>query len=125
MHPVTERFVAEAFVIGDGYETDGRIPRAAGIHPELAFTYRPALKEEREAYLRDLPADPARRVRRQADLVVAHVTRWNVTDRSGVAVERPTVAVCERLQPWLMDKLLDVILGYAPSGDEAADLKNC
>jgi hypothetical protein len=112
--------------IDDGYTTTGKIEPAPGIHPALTFTYRPALDRERLAFQRSLQetTDPAKRSRRRAELVVAHVTEWGATDRAGRAIDRPTVELAERLQPLLLDRLVDVVCGYTSNGEEEGDRKN-
>ena len=115
--------MAEAFFVGDGYDTDGKIPRADGIHPELTFRYRPATRDQRDRFVR-AQADAEKRAKVTADLIVAHVQEWSVVDRSGFLVDKPTADVVAKLQPVLVDKLVDIIIGYAASGQDGADRKN-
>ena len=115
--------MSEQFLIDDGYTIDGTIAREPGIHPALAFTYRPALAAERNAHLK-AAQDPAKRHKVDAALIAEHVQSWSVADRKGGALDKPTLALAERLQPTLMVRLVDVILGYSASGEEGDDAKN-
>jgi hypothetical protein len=107
--------MSERFLVGDGYTAEGRIPREAGVHPELEFTYRPALSEEVNAHFKRVAEEKRHKV--DAALIVAHVTKWNIPGDV-------SLAIAERLQPVLSRKLLDVILGYATNGMEETDAKN-
>lgn len=108
----------------DGYTQDGYIAEVARLHPAVSFTYRPALYEEREAWRRagakafDAKAD----TKLAADLIVGHITGWDVKKRDGAAVDLKADNVA-RLHPAILRKLLEIVLGYEPS-DEAKDAKN-
>lgn len=110
--------MSDAFFIGDGYDLKGRIAAIPGLYPELRFTYRPALFEERNAFVVQ-SGDKDKRTKATTDLVLKHVSEWNATP-SG----KPAGSDVPRLKPLLLDRLVDVIVGYAAAGEEATDLKN-
>lgn len=114
--------MTEYFAIEDGHNIDGKVERSPGVHPEAAFTYRPALMAERQAFMK-ATAEFGKRTEAAAALVKKHVTAWGLTYRDGKEIPLDPAAIA-KLQPSLLDRIVDVILGYAPSGEEAADAKN-
>lgn len=105
----------ESVFLGDGYEFDGVIPRHPGLHPAVTIKYRPCTVDERNRYL-DSAARPDKRADVAAALIARHVQTLN-----GAAVGKEQAL---RLQPLLLDKIIDFVTGYAGSAEEAADSKN-
>jgi hypothetical protein len=115
--------MAEQFIISDSYTIDGKVPREPGVHPLLEFSYRPALSAQRIAFNSFSSNDGEKRARHAGELVKKHVERWSVLDENGKPLD-VSVAVAEKLQPTLLSKLVDIILGYAASGEEEKDRGN-
>jgi len=111
----------ETAYIDDGYTFDAKVPRQAGVHPEVSVSYRPATFDERNRYLK-ASADPERRASAAADLVVAHVKEWGIATVKGPVPVSKDAA--KRVQPTLLDKIIDLILGYAGSAEDETDRKN-
>lgn len=117
-----------SFMISDNYNLPGKIEAVKGMYPELRFLYRPALHEQRQQYLKAISLPHGgnnfeARTPTMASLVANHVKEWNVTDLNG----SPAIISKENarlLHPSLLDALVDVILGYASSGNEEIDVKN-
>jgi len=109
------------FLIRDGYSRSAVVPAVPGLHPELRARYRPALLVQRKEYLLPVPT-PKDAAARDAALIERHVESWNVTDDGDqTAPVKKEIALL--LQPALVQRLVDLILGYEP-GQEEADAKN-
>lgn len=115
--------MSELAYIDDGYTAETTIPAASGIHPAVKITYRPALAEERYQILRVTDVDGKEHVGRLAKLVKRHLEAWNVKDRKGnvVPIEESFI---RRVQPALLGKITDIILGFSATAEEAEDAKN-
>lgn len=115
----------EFALIEDGYSIDTVIPRVAGLHPAVKVRYRPALAEERHAWLMGADRDVGgkERVGRIVDMLTRHVEAWDVKTKRGAEVSPKNTEMVRRLQPTLQAKLLDLVLGYTPAQEEA-DEKN-
>lgn len=114
--------MSERHLIDDGYTIAGKIDRYPGIYPELRFTYRPVLSERRNRYLRDAQ-DVEKIVRHRADLISEHVVSWDIRDASGNELPKKYDTV-RKLQPLLLDRMIEIIMGYSSNGEEATDEKN-
>ncbi len=116
--------MSEIALIEDGYSIDTTIPRIAGLHPAVKIRFRPALAEERQAWLlgseRDMNGKD--RVGRIADIIRRHLEAWDLKLRNGVEAPRSDEMI-RRLQPTLQAKMLDLILGYT-AAEEVVDEKN-
>ncbi len=120
----------EFALIEDGYSVETTIPRVAGLHPAVKVRFRPALAEERHQWLMDSDRDLGGkdRVRRTASLIARHLEAWDVKTRRQVEVNPKDEASIIRLQPTLLTKISDLILGYAPvkeDEDEKNSLPAC
>jgi hypothetical protein len=107
----------DSIEINDGYTETKTVPAVPGLHPELKFTYRPALSRERVAYRNKLAVgDPEAVEKHETDLIVKYAVALNgepVKDKERVG----------RWKPHVRGIVIDLILGYAPA-DEGADAKN-
>lgn len=114
----------EFALIEDGYSVETTIARVPGLYPAVRVRFRPALAEERDEWLLKGQRDFAGRDRtaRAADIVARHLEQWDVRTRAGGEV-RPDAATVRKLHPSLLQKLLDLVLGYEPI-QEAGDAKN-
>jgi hypothetical protein len=87
----------------------------AGLYPDVRFTYRPALVEEREIVIApNRDAKPDAIVRKTAAFVADKLAEWDVKDSKGNAVEK-SAANLLRLQPALYDRFVGIVLGYLPT----------
>ena len=112
----------DSVFIEDGYSREVTIPEAPGLYPALSVRYRPALAAERYDYLRAQDVNGREQAARVARLLKRHLESWDARRRDGTAVEVSEEALA-RLQPQLLARLLDIVLGYA-AAEETADAKN-
>ena len=114
--------MSEYALIEDGYTITTRVAVRPGIHPEVKFTYRPALASERFEFLRRTDLTGEEKLDHCARILQQHLQTWNVRTKAGAQVET-TIQNVRRLQPTLLESLLDIVLGYKP-GEQEADQKN-
>ena len=116
--------MSDPFFVDDGFTRDFRIEAVRGRHPELTGSYRPALIDQRFAWQRAIGKDDtAERVRVGCAIIQRHVLDWNA--RNGTGEKAPIKEdYLKRLPAPLFDKLLDIVLGYAGSEEEKADVGN-
>jgi len=121
--------------IDDGYNLPGYLKPEPGLHPELVFSYRPCLHEERAAYwdwesrheslqldadrataagLKSFAVDPLAKTRKRAELVHTHLVSWE----AGVPLSAEWI---RKLHPNLLDRLVRVILGVDPPDTSPPD----
>lgn len=108
--------------IEDGYSRETTIPAVPGLHPALSVRFRPALAEVRFEYLRANDLNAKEQVARVAKVLKAHLESWDAKKRDGGTADI-TEALLARLHPALLQRLLDLVLGYSPA-DQATDAKN-
>jgi hypothetical protein len=121
--------------IEDGYNIEAWIEGEEHLYPRVDFTYRPALRGEVQAHLRQFEkahkADSHDRARYfTAEFVAAHIMDWNIQNASGQTIEVSADNV-ERLVSNLWGRLYSIILGNeGPDGvmgeplNEAESAKN-
>jgi hypothetical protein len=113
----------ETAYIDDGYTLDAVVAAAPGVHPEVRLAYRPCTHDQRNRYLK-ASADPDKRAAAAAELVAKHVQSWDLKKRDGADVPVAKESAL-RVQPLLLDKVVDLLCGYAGSAEEEeADRKN-
>src|SRR5688572_2002083 len=118
--------VQEFALIDDGFSITTTIPRAPGLHPAVKLNYRPALHDERQQWLLDneRAIDGTARTNATVAIITKHVQSWDITAGPAKRPASPSdPATVKRLQPNLLDKILNLVLGYTPA-QEAADEKN-
>ena len=113
--------MADDWFILDGYEKSASIPAVPGLHPALRVRYRPALFDERLDHLSARDVDGREGTERIARMVVRHLESWDAKVKGEVAPR--TAEMVRKLQPALLERLLNLVLGYTPA-EEAADAKN-
>jgi hypothetical protein len=111
----------EEWAILDGYTIECVIPRVPGLHPRIKLKFRPALADERHAWLMgtERDVDGKARNKRVTDILKRHLESWDVRTRDGKEAGCRDDATLAKLQPALQSKLLDLVLGYAPAQEEA------
>jgi len=112
-----------AFIWDDGYTLDGYIAAVPRLHPEVRFTFRPVLYAGRQAWARQMnkTSDADGDTKCSVELICKHVKSWELKHNDAeVEIKPDTVA---RLHPQILHKMLDIVLGYAPS-EELKDVKN-
>lgn len=114
--------MSEEFFIEDGYNREERISAEPGLHPALWIKYRPALMEQRFALGRARDHGPEEQAKITATIISKHLLDWNAT-KGGVKCDTKPETI-RKLQPTLQSKILDIVLGYAGSVEEAGDVKN-
>jgi hypothetical protein len=108
--------MSDSLFIDDGYTATKRLDAAPGLYPAVTVTYRPATSQART----ELGFAAAT----TADRVVTLENQLLERQRVALDGEPLTAARAAKLKPALRDKVLNLVLGYAGSDDEAADLKN-
>lgn len=106
------------FIPDDGYTFDGYIAPVDGLHGELRFSYRPFVAAEKSTLQHKvkMAADPTLYY---ADAVAARLTAWSLVGPKGEGV-LITPAAMRRVNPPLLDKLLNIVLGIDPSDIDPA-----
>jgi hypothetical protein len=115
----------EFAVIEDGYNAETVISRVPGLHPRVWLKFRPALHEERME-LRDSTARAglgAAMGKLFAEFIGEHVVSWDIKLSTKKEVDPKAVETVRKLQPELLDKILDIVCGRRPL-EEATDAKN-
>ena len=103
--------------IVDGYTCTKKIEAVRGLHPEVVVVYRPAVAKARiELGMISSSGSVDRVFQFENELLANHVIAVGDTKLT------PTLA--GQLVPALRGKLLDLVLGYAGSDEEEADVKN-
>lgn len=108
--------MSDSLFIDDGYTAVKKLDAAPGLHPAVSVTYRPATGQARTE-LRFAASAGADRV--------FHLEN-QLLERQRVTLDGDplTAAKAAGLKPAVREKLLDLVLGYAGSDQEAADVKN-
>lgn len=106
--------------VKDGFTlTDTYSPKPANRYEGVSITYRPALSDEVFAFQRDSRGYVAK----GRDLVLKHVTQWNIQDTEPGTVAPLTPDVMKEIPFPVLDWMIDCIHGYAPKV-EREDAKN-
>ena len=90
-------------------------------HEGVRIAYRPALSDEVFDWQRQPATNGSTYVAKCAALILKHLTRWGVADRTGEILPLDIVSV-KRLPEPLLNFIVDAICGYGPK--ESADAKN-
>jgi hypothetical protein len=110
--------------IDDGLTLDGVIPARPGLHPALAFTYRPATAAEVQRYLNALArGDERDPIRATVRLVEAHLVEWEAKGKGGEPLPLSEAAL-RRLRHQVLQGLADHVCGYVASGEADDDAGN-
>ena len=108
--------------IADGYTLDGSV-KAFRRFPELKFRFRPPLHDEVQEWRYQFDRAASGREQAQATraLLEKHLVSW---DAGEAGTTLPITAEnLKRVDPQVIGKLLDAVLGYGPEEQEA-DRKN-
>jgi hypothetical protein len=108
--------------IHDGYTMEAKVQLGRGL-PPLIVTYRPALADEVYDFLRAPQATGKEKLKAVTDLLSAHLKSWNAADETGAAAPVSAESL-RRLPHRVLERLVDLVTGYAPSGEAEADAKN-
>lgn len=113
------RLVVCRVPIRDGFTQSDTYDGAAARYRGTAIAYRPALQDQCAEFL----DDPRKYVVKARDMIVKHVTGWNVANDDGndVAPINP-VSAAELAYP-ILSWMVDCITGYAPQV-EVEEAKN-
>jgi len=104
-------------IIRDGYTEPGFIREVPGLHPELRFSYRPALGIETEEWLRSFQFQPlTKHMDATAQFMADHLQSWSLTEADGQAADIEP----DRIK--IIRYALFVRLQYIIYGREASDL---
>ena len=105
------------FIPDDGYTFDGYIAPVDGLHGELRFSYRPFLAAEKSTLQHKvkMASDPTLHY---ADAVAGRLTAWSLVGPKGEGV-LITAASMRRVNPPLLDKLMDIVLGLRATDVDA------
>jgi hypothetical protein len=101
--------------IDDGYTEQGYIAEAPLVHTAVRFEFRPALSHERaEVHHRKVfEMPPEKRFALYAREVEKRIAKWDLTCNGEPLPIKAAKAV--RIKPDLLEKLINVITGVAPS----------
>ena len=102
--------------IDDGYTRSKRLDAAPGLHPDVTVSYRPALAKVR--------TELGYAAQGGADKVFEFESRLIERQRVTLDGEAVTAERAAKLVPSVRDKVLQLVLGYAGSDEEAGDVKN-
>lgn len=107
--------------IHDGYTIDGYVSAAPRLYPDLHFTYRPVLTQNRAVIYKEMQRtdDPRKSETVAAQAIKAQISSWNLVKQDGSAVPLEVDDIL-RVQPYLMNRLFRIIMG-----DEAPDEDPC
>lgn len=130
--------MSDYLIVDDGYTRDGYIAAIEGLHGEIAFSFRPLTRDERDAVNVRIgkKAKGETTTDVMANVICRQVKDWSIADV--VALEP---GVVKRMHPALVDKLYLIVAGSIASDlrpddtdwpgaqpttdtDEATDLKN-
>lgn len=101
--------------IDDGFTLQGKITELRGVHPEIHFTYRPAMPVRAYAFASSrLNRTPEEQLEETAKLLAEHVTDWDARDRVGNVLPRD-VRTFKGIYARALDQMLDAVLGYSPA----------
>lgn len=106
--------VRDGFTLSDVYR-DGE----AIIYSGVAITYRPALQTEAADFL----DDPRKFIVKGRELILKHVTGWNVANDDGTDVAPLAAESVAQLAYPVFSWMINCITGYAPRS-ELDDAKN-
>lgn len=106
--------VKDGFTITETYK-----PRPVNIYEGVTIVYRPALSDEVFAFHADARKFPVK----GRELVLKHVTVWNIQDTEPGTVAPLTPDVMKEIPYSVLDWMIDCINGYAPK-TEREDAKN-
>lgn len=99
----------------DGYTRKGFIGAVPGLFPEIRFTFRPMLTQDRSVMTDRLTkAKPEMADRISAEAVAARISEWDVTDSRGELVPISMANVL-RLQPSALGRLFAIVTGTLPT----------
>lgn len=103
--------------IEDNYTATSTIEAVPGIHGEAKITYRPALNAKKRVWEAAAVSQSGEaHAKADVDLIRDHLESLN-----GERVPADRIA---KIQPALMGKIIDRILGYVGSEEEKTDIKN-
>lgn len=112
--------MSESAFVSDGWDTQATIARVPGLIPQVSLTYRPATYREQQQFFAESGSpDAVKKERAVVALIKKHVSEWDL-DKIGLKSDDKIA----KLKPLLINKLVDLITGYAGSEQEAADQKN-
>lgn len=112
--------MSESAFVSDGFDTQATIARVAGLIPQVTLTYRPATyREQQQFFAESGQPDAAKKEKAVVSLIAKHVSDWSIDNAVLKSPEK-----LAKLKPLLINKLVDLITGYAGSEQEAADQKN-
>lgn len=102
----------------DGYTAKGYLKAVPQLYPEVRFTYRPILPEQRAAFVEAVrkAKDGPGAERRTAAILAKHLLTWDVTDSKGDTVSITGDRIL-RLRWALYDRLVAVVLYGTEGGD--------
>jgi hypothetical protein len=101
--------------IADGYTQPGYVQPVERLYKALRFRFRPVLADERSRLTDGAStATAASYLRQVAALLAEKLVDWDITDPRGNDVEISPANVL-RLQPELLQKLQQIVLGVVPS----------
>ncbi len=104
--------------IYDGYNEDGYVKAAKGFYGEHRFAYRPVTIQERAPVSDALKLQEEIYNRLAADLCAKKLQSWDFTDPRMPPGDKPlkiTAANFLLLKPALINRMIDIILGWAAS----------
>ncbi len=102
--------------IDDGYTATKTIEAVPGLHPAASIVYRPALHSRKRLWQHAAGSSAEAQAKADVEVIAEHVVSIN-----GQPLPKEKVG---KLWPALTAKILDLVLGYAGSDEEAADAKN-
>lgn len=108
--------MSDSLFIDDGYTATKVIEAVPGLHPAATVVYRPALHARKRAWQHAATVSPEAQAKADVDIVFEHVATIN-----GEKLPKDRLP---KLRPALFAKVLDLVLGYAGSDEEKADLGN-
>lgn len=105
--------------IHDGYTLHGYVAAMPRLYPELRFTYRPVLSQNRAVIFRQIASmdDPRREESIAAQAIKAQLIDWDLKNHKGEAVAVETAEIL-RVQPRLMNRLFRIVMGDEPSDED-------
>lgn len=106
--------INDGFTMSDTYRAGEPI-----VYSGVAISYRPALQVESADFI----DDPRKFIIKARELVVKHVTGWNVANDKGDDVAPVTPETVAELAYPVLSWMVNCVTGYAPR-EEGEDAKN-
>ena len=104
--------MATKLFIDANYQQKAVLKEVPGIHPELTFTYRPCIPEERAQVIQKLgiQKSAACQERMMCDVLTKHISEWS-------AEEAITLENMVRIRPLVLNRLAAIVVYGTEAGD--------